>query len=329
MSSRKRKNRDHQRTYYEPPSHDKDVVPDPALIIQAHEGDVVRGPQARLAALSLEVGPGHVGSALIKWGAHDDPTYFRREQSPSDIERDEDQRESIWVDRYDARLLLDDLPEPSLSAQVRSHSPSGWSDLPSDTEDTFFFSPDEAEDYRREKRRRLIDQSREERLRALREEEGPEEEEDADTWGGSDEEPDDAQVTVMHKTAQHILSSLNPAQLEIRILANYGGDKRFAFLRGRWSRAWRTLKGKVRVEIEEKKEQEKNTSGNVSLGGLAAYGDSDDESEGHSDAAGSNLEPSQEPEPPSDETLKEARRARAREWSARRRTVQAAEEQNA
>ncbi|KAH0835574.1 hypothetical protein J3R83DRAFT_9279 [Lanmaoa asiatica] len=38
------------------------------------------------------------------------------------------------------------------------------SDLPSDSEDTFFFSPDELEDYRREKRRRLIDRGREERL---------------------------------------------------------------------------------------------------------------------------------------------------------------------
>lgn len=63
-------------------------------------------------------------------------------------------------------------------------SPGGWSDLPSDAEDTFFFSPDEAEDYRREKRRRLIDQGREARLRALRAEEGEEEEQ----WGGSDEE---------------------------------------------------------------------------------------------------------------------------------------------
>ena len=70
-------------------------------------------------------------------------------------------------------------------------SPSGWSDLPSDTEDTFFFTPDETEDFRREKRRRLIEQTREERLKARMEEDHMEDEEiqeDEDVWGGSDEE---------------------------------------------------------------------------------------------------------------------------------------------
>jgi hypothetical protein len=90
------------------------------------------------------------------------------------------------LDRYDVRLLLESLPEPDAEhSQVRPISPSGWSDLPSDSEDTFFFSPDEVEDYRREKRRRLIDRGREERLKALAAEEG---EEDSDPWGGSDEE---------------------------------------------------------------------------------------------------------------------------------------------
>ena len=88
------------------------------------------------------------------------------------------------LNRFDARLLLDTLP--TVRHQSTSSSPTGWSDLPSDTEDTFFFSPDEAEDYRRDKRRRLIDQHREERLKARRAEDGDSEEEDL--WGGSDEE---------------------------------------------------------------------------------------------------------------------------------------------
>ena len=67
-------------------------------------------------------------------------------------------------------------------------SPGGWSDLPSDAEDTFFFSPDEVEDYRREKRRRLLDQGREARLRALRDEEPGDEQPAEEQWGGSDEE---------------------------------------------------------------------------------------------------------------------------------------------
>lgn len=97
------------------------------------------------------------------------------------------------VSRYDVRLLLDTLP-PSTSGlgdvDTARLSPTGWSDLPSDSEDTFFFSPDEVEDYHREKRRRMIDQSREERLRALRAESGDDaaREEEEDPWGGSDEE---------------------------------------------------------------------------------------------------------------------------------------------
>ena len=64
------------------------------------------------------------------------------------------------------------------------------SDLPSDTEDTFFFSPSEVDDYHREKRRRTMEQDHELRLQALRDtcqddiDDGP----DEDFWGGSDEE---------------------------------------------------------------------------------------------------------------------------------------------
>lgn len=95
----------------------------------------------------------------------------------------------VFLFRYDARLLLDTLPKPGEST-VQPDSPSGWSDLPSDTEDTFFFTPDETEDFRRAKRRRLIEQTREERLRARMEEDDVEEEnlEEEDIWGGSDEE---------------------------------------------------------------------------------------------------------------------------------------------
>ena len=95
--------------------------------------------------------------------------------------------------RYDARLLLDTLPNPThnvLTGQ-QPDSPTGWSDLPSDTEDTFFFTPDESEDFRRQKRRRLLEQTREERLKARIEEDHVEDEEtqeEEDVWGGSDEE---------------------------------------------------------------------------------------------------------------------------------------------
>ena len=62
--------------------------------------------------------------------------------------------------------------------------------MPSDTEDTFFFSAEEAEDYRRDKRRRLIDGDREARLQALLAEAGEDdgERDPREDWGGSDEE---------------------------------------------------------------------------------------------------------------------------------------------
>ena len=54
------------------------------------------------------------------------------------------------ISRYDARLLLHALPEiPSTETSAASTepiSPRGWSDLPSDAEDTFFLSPEEVED---------------------------------------------------------------------------------------------------------------------------------------------------------------------------------------
>lgn len=109
--------------------------------------------------------------------------------------------------RYDARLLLDPqlaskILNPSSSPDavavavhihtashhpVRPDSPDGWSDLPSDAEDTFFLTPDETADLHRTKRLRHLDALRTARLRAL----SPDtfsDRADADPWGGSDEE---------------------------------------------------------------------------------------------------------------------------------------------
>jgi hypothetical protein len=54
----------------------------------------------------------------------------------------------------------------------------------------FFFSPEEADDYRNEKRRRVFEQAQEERVKARLEEDKleTEGEVDDDPWGGSDEE---------------------------------------------------------------------------------------------------------------------------------------------
>ncbi|KAJ3486079.1 hypothetical protein NLI96_g4487 [Meripilus lineatus] len=289
-----------------------------SLYIQAHEADIVRGAQALAAAHSLEIERDtngkevRIGSALIQWGYHSD--------------QGSENATGTWIDRYDARLLLDELPTAGVKPHTADRlSPTGWSDLPSDTEDTFFFQPDEAEDFRREKRRKLIDQSREERLRALRAEDDPELPPE-EVWGGSDEEPDEAQKELMRRTAAHVTSSPNPAQLEMRILANYGADQRFAFLRGRWSRTWRTMK--TRLLKEKEQEQTKQEGGNSGLGGLTGYGESDDESSQADPEDEPPEHPQKDAEPTldhvvADETAKEARRERARRWAEERRAKRA------
>ena len=191
-------------------------------------------------------------------------------------------------------------------------------------------------------------------MRARRAEDGEssEAEDEEEVWGGSGEEvrhslltliihgiqlvpkqPDDDQRELMQRTAHHILSSPNPAQLEMRILANHGGDKRFAFLRGRWSHAWLVLKGQAKREKEglTKKQQERESG----LGGLADYGDSEDEGEdGGGEVAevvssGSKLDHKLVPESldpkaqdgRSGDAAKSARRARAKEWAEKRRAL--------
>ncbi|KAG5338820.1 hypothetical protein C0989_006089 [Termitomyces sp. Mn162] len=336
MSTRKRKHRnirgtihsdqnsDSQSTSYTVPEGDTSL---PALYVQAYEADIVRGPAAKIAAASLEVPlPGTIetGGALIRWGA----------QTHSAFPQDEDilgtqvsGDQNLWLDRYDARLLLDTLPSPDLlgTPQNLPDSPGGWSDLPSDNEDVFFLDREEVEDFRRDKKRQHLEQRREERLKARREEDGESEEE---AWGGSDEEPIDVQRDLMQRTASHLLSSPNPAQLEARILANHGNDIRFAFLRGRWSNTWKNIKGKAKIAKEEEQVRDsENTSG---LGGLAGYG-SDTDSDGVEVFAStqpvvlqttvSPTSTSQVSDADSAEVAFEARRARAKEWVEKRRSL--------
>ncbi|KAH9179661.1 hypothetical protein EDB89DRAFT_1922458 [Lactarius sanguifluus] len=91
--------------------------------------------------------------------------------------------------RYDARLL-DALPTVTVSAMlphVSLNSPGGgWSDLPSDSEDSFFLTPDETADLHRTKRMRHLDALHTAHMRALSL--APCLDDDDDAWDGSDEE---------------------------------------------------------------------------------------------------------------------------------------------
>ena len=117
--SRKRKNRP-----YDTQEHDQHRVQlDTQLFIQAHEADLIHGPQAAAAARSLEIreaGSGEeqnfVGDGLIRWGSHVDSradeededegmtlSRLREEESPLGTQaeaRGSGGRGGVWVDRY-------------------------------------------------------------------------------------------------------------------------------------------------------------------------------------------------------------------------------------
>ncbi|EJD00321.1 uncharacterized protein FOMMEDRAFT_30403 [Fomitiporia mediterranea MF3/22] len=295
--------------HHVPQSHDARTQ---MLCVEAYEADLVPGKDVLALALEAsesdpvlpnsDVSSPSRGSALIKWDAG---------------------KQSCWVDRFDARLLLSELPtccSAQDGSEVQPGSPqlsSGWSDLPSDTEDAFFLSPLEIENVRRTKRRRVLEDARDQRLAALRaagdSNDNSEERNDEDIWGGSDEEPDAMQLALMERTAIHLHTSPDRAKLAARILANHGADKRFAFMRGRWRRAWVRAQARAATAAAKEEEDKKKAKG-LELMGLGAYGDTDEEE-------------SEEEKPPdvtnnedaADAAKMEARRARAREWAAKRR----------
>jgi hypothetical protein len=144
----------------------------------------------------------------------------------------------------------------------------------------------------------------------------------------------------MRRTATHLLSSPNAAQLEMRILANYGSDKRFAFLRGRWSRRWNLIKVKARTRPEEEKDEtgklEELKESHAGLGLVTGYGSDDDDAsvadnnimeEPSTISKGKDTAQHSPPAEPPDlttvveEAAKEARRKRAKEWAEKRREM--------
>lgn len=111
--SKKRKNRPYDTQEYDQ-SH---LQPDTLLFIQAHEADLVHGPQAAATATSLEVGEagnggGHtrVGDALIRWSSHvdlgvdgadtDEPMALSQRVEEGPPNANTSGGSGVWVDRY-------------------------------------------------------------------------------------------------------------------------------------------------------------------------------------------------------------------------------------
>ncbi|KAG8744217.1 hypothetical protein FRC10_010579 [Ceratobasidium sp. 414] len=282
-------------------------APTGQLRVQAFEADLVRGRPNLADAVERRDGEGGRGG-LIRWGEGE-----------------------VWVDRFDARLLLS---PTELSSPTRERDDPlrniGWSDLPSDSEDTFFLTAREVAEYRHEKRMKDMEQGRLDRLKALAEQEAEQDHDaayerdravDEARWGASDEEPDEAQTNLMARTATHILASPNPGQLEMRILANHGADPRFAFLRGRWKRAW------VRMKSEQKAGGSEHKVGS-GIGGLAGYeSESDSDGKGSGEAGGeaastlggAPMSKAADEDETEMERIQAERRARALEWMRKRR----------
>ena len=115
MASRanKRKHGKHTTSPYDNPG--RALRPEIPLVIQAHEADLVRGPQAASAARSLEVTSfveeGKIvykaGDGLIRWGGHaasvhdqseDEHVHLRIGGAPKEVQ-DPPKLDDVWVDR--------------------------------------------------------------------------------------------------------------------------------------------------------------------------------------------------------------------------------------
>ncbi|GJN91873.1 hypothetical protein Rhopal_004898-T1 [Rhodotorula paludigena] len=179
-----------------------------------------------------------------------------------------DETGEVYTDRYDILHLLPSLPPDTTTAtptatpaHPRSPSP-GFSDLPSDHEELFYFSPAERIELERRKKRRRLEVEREERLRRVEEREREEREaEEAQVPDGVPSQSDDStQLVLMQRLHATLSSSPNPSLLELRILANHGSDPRFAFLRpgpaagaagARWRGVWERIRRGEDVRLDE------------------------------------------------------------------------------
>ncbi|KAK4705680.1 hypothetical protein P7C70_g508, partial [Phenoliferia sp. Uapishka_3] len=231
----------------------------------------------------------------------------------------------VWIDRYDALNLLDAVP-PSANEPPSPTLSAGFSDLPSDNEEMFYFDAETREEIEREKKRRKLNEGREERLRAIKEQEEA---------ARIADEPDETQLAMMYKLHQTLLASPSPSILEIRILANHGSDPRFSFLRrdGKWREIWEKIRAEKKRDPEPIKQVEEKSHGAL---GLVAYGSDSDSEEEPTEAVEEVVTVKEEISTPSpvvteggeaERLKKEAKAERAREWAAKRKAARALQEE--
>lgn len=243
--------------------------------------------------------------------------------------------------RYDIVHLLEQLPEGAFLLSPKEKvqqvpretgSPTGMSDLPSDTEDVFFMEADEAEEYQRQKQRRLLDALRTSRIDAMKAQEAVEEQKVARQ--DSVAEPlrpvhliSQSQLNLMKRTSQALRRAANRAALEMRILANHGNDERFNFLRagngvgkgaasgGQTGKVWERLMAGFDISLEEANDE--GPSGGTAAGHsteLVGYASSTESDTSEQQAS----PPSQRYDEESPEARRKRKLALAQEWSRKR-----------
>lgn len=136
-------------------------------------------------------------------------------------------------------------------------------------------------------------------------------------------QPSETQLLLMTQLAATLAASSSPAVLEIRILANYGNDGRFDFLR---------KEGKWRGEWEAIRDGDKSGTGIETMGmGLVEYPDSEEEEASVEVVAPSPVECEVESIPEDDEIVQRqmAKAAKAKEWAEQRRKNRATQSTDA
>ncbi|KAJ9478568.1 SURP motif domain-containing protein [Pseudozyma hubeiensis] len=197
-------------------------------------------------------------------------------------------KQSVTTDRYDAVHLLSQLPpKPSHTGSTADPvGDLGWSDLDSDTEDMFYMTDAEADQFKHDKARSALEAQHSTRLANLSSL-SPSPPLHPEAAIEDDKEPNlsRTQFELMQKTAKIVTSSSNASMLELKILTNHASDERFSFLykarNPQLNAIWEELKnthGEMSYESASRMLQETHTNSNTSAP-LVAYDSSDSETE--------------------------------------------------
>ncbi|CCF51599.1 hypothetical protein NDA11_000643 [Ustilago hordei] len=227
--------------------------------------------------------------------------------------------QQVITDRYDAIHLLQDLPPKVPLTSAKEDDDVGWSDLDSDTEDLFYMTDAEAASFSHTKAKARLEAHHAARLASLRSPTPlsapttPQIDTKRPSIPGADTTAkiglSKSQFELMQKTARGLSNSTNPSLLELKILANHGGDDRFAFLHSSIRskkgdeitdpvRVWEELKkAKGEMSYEDvlrllQPSRQTILQGNSGTRlGLVAYDDSDSEDESEQQAGATAATP--------------------------------------